>query len=140
MDLQGFWELMYFPVTLNINYVDGQPDYLQFVFGIVTLQTFVAALVIAVLFYNVLNNITDRMANIGGWLIFMALSGLIGFYFAFSEVGEVIYYDVEMGSDGWIFAVTNMVWAMVYYFIFSMICKFHKISVYGNMLPFKTSW
>ena len=140
MDLQGFWEILYFPVTMDINYFDWQLDYLEFIFPVVTLQTTVAALVIAVLYYNVLNNITDRMGNIAGWLIFMVLSGAIGFYFAFSKVGEIIYFDVEMGSDGWIFAVTNMVWAMVYYFIWSMICKFHKISVYGNMVPFTTSW
>jgi len=140
MDLQRFWEIWYYPVTLVEQYFDEQEMYIFDIFPLVTLQSIVTALVIAVLFYNILNNFTDRLGNITGWLIFMVFSGLSGFYFAFSKASELIYLGLEMGSDGWIFAVTNMVWAMVYYFIWSMICKFHKISVYGNMVPFKTSW
>ncbi len=125
---------------MDSNYFDYQLDYLEFIFPIVFLQTVLSALVMGFLFYNVLGNITIRLGNLVWWFIFMFLTAILGFYFGFSKVSEVIYVDVEMGSDGLIFAVTNMVWAMILFFAGSLIFKFSKISTYANHLPFVTPW
>jgi hypothetical protein len=140
MDTQGFWEFLYFPVKMDSNYFDYQLDYLDFIFPIVFLQTVLSALVMGFIFYNVLGNITIRLGSIVWWFIFMFLTAIMGFYFGFSKVSEVIYIDVDMGSDGLIFAVTNMVWAMILFFLGSLIFKFNKISTYSNHLPFVTPW
>jgi len=140
MDAQLFWEIIYFPVTLDDLYIDLQEDYLEYIFPIVTLSTLITSGVLSAIYYNVIGNITGRMGYKSYWFLLMILSGLAGFFIAFDKIKEIVYIDVPMESDGWIFAFTNLVWAMLYLLLFSLILKTKYFSRYSNHVPFTTKW
>ena len=140
MDAQAFWEIIYFPVTLDDLYIDNLEDYLEFIFPVVTLITVIAAAVLSFIFYNFIGNITMRMATKTYWFLFMILAGFVGFYTAIDKVKEILYFDVPIESDGWIFAFTVFVWGMIYYLLFSLLFKTRYFSKYANQIPFKTNW
>jgi len=140
MDAQIFWEIIYFPVTLDDLYIDLQDDYLDFIFPIVTLTTLVTSGVLSAVFYNLIGNFTSRLGYKSYWFLFMVISGILGFFIAFDKIKEIIYIDEAMESDGWIFAFTNLAWAMLYFLLFSLIFKTKYFSRYSNHVPFTTKW
>ena len=140
MEGQRFYEFIYYLVTLDANYFNFQPNYLQFIFPAVFWETLICSLVICSLYYNAINNFTARLGYTLYWFLFMLLSGGLAFYLAISKVANVLYIGLSIGSDAWIFALNNFILSCILFFLFSLIFKTRKISTYADHVPFKTPW
>lgn len=140
MDSQRFFEIIYFIVTLDKNYIDVQTDYIDIIFPQVFLWTIIISLLTCSLFYNLINNLTGRLGYAKWWYVFMILNAVICAFLAFDIVASVIYPDVSIQSDAYSFAFNNLALSCLLFFIFSMILKIKKITIYASHIPFITPW
>lgn len=140
MEGQRFYEFIYFLVTLDANYFTFQVNYLQFIFPVVFWLTLIVNLVICALYYNLLNNFSARLGYFIYWFLFMLLAGGLAFFLAVKKVADSIYIGLSIGSDAWIFAANNFFISCIMFFLFSLVLKTRKLSMYADHVPFKTPW
>lgn len=140
MNAQRFYEVIYYLVTLDINYFNFQSNYLDFIFPHVFLWTVAVSILFTVLYYNVVGNITGRLGFIWYWLLFMGLNGVSAFFLAFGRVANYIYIGLSVGSDGWILGINNFLLSCLLFFFISFACKTRKLSRFADHIPFKTPW
>ncbi len=138
--MDRIYENLYFFVTNHPDYAYYRIDFLDYVYPNSGPLTLILSLAVAAIFFNVINNVTANLGQPIYYYLFMILSGVIGFVIAFTSVINNIFIDIPVEGIGWAFALMNTFYAMLLYFLFSLICKAKKISLYANMLPFKTNW
>ena len=140
MEGQRFYEAIYFLATLDPDYFIYQPYFLEFIFPSVFIFTIIVSAVVCALYYNVVNNITGRLGYLLYWFIFMIVNGGLCFYLAVNKAANVIFIDLAIEKVGWIFGFNNFLLSLIFFFIFSMVLKWKKITMHADHLPFKTPW
>ncbi|MBX7243012.1 MAG: hypothetical protein K1X92_14815 [Bacteroidia bacterium] len=126
---------------LLYNYTVGG-DYTYFnefgesVFPSVGIITIVFSLIVCLLYYPVINRLTDKFDQFVHWIIFLVLCGVFGGVFAYVTANNFIVG--EMGDTEpripVLFWVMNAIYAILYFFIFSVLLK--KTSKYATLIPF----
>jgi len=107
------------------------PEYVDGIFSSVGLLTFFIALAVAFTFYIALGRSSNIWHTGTHWLITLVFNAILGFAVAFllakSELGLVDGYLIK-------FALINMVFASIYFILFSVILK--RFSIYAKRSPF----
>jgi len=135
-----FFENFYFLLTYDSNYLNVDWMYDSLIFRPVFIYTLITSIAITVIYYNLINNLIGGLGYLRYWFVFLFITGIIGFFIAYTKVSNIIYPGVEILSDGIIYSFMNAFYSMLFYSVFSLIFKTKKISIYANHLPFKTPW
>ncbi len=101
--------------------------------GYVSLLTLVFAILLCLIFYVVINRLTASFQKTSHWFIFALLSGVIGFIVAFANVSSGIYKGIEIQKFGYMFAISNIIWPIIYFVLFSFIFK--NFSLFAKRTP-----
>jgi len=128
MQLSIFSTLYEFAIGQNQDY----PEYDEVVFSSVGWLTLAAALLIAFLFYIVLGRMKPIWHHTSHWFITAFLTGILGFAIAFALSKD----ELQISPDGYLirFACFNLLYAMIYYFICSLLLK--HFSIFSKRTPF----
>lgn len=100
-------------------------------FMTVGVVTFIVAIVDAMVYYLLINRITDKLDQIIHWLLFLILNLVFAFTFAYFIADD--YID-EGNPQPVLFWVMNTVYSGLYFFIASILLK--KASKYATKIPF----
>ncbi len=107
------------------------PELAESVFMTVGIVTLAISLVIAMLYYLLINRMTDKFDQVTHWVIFLALNLVSAFVLAYAVAND--YID-EGNPQPVLFWVMNTVYALVYFFVASILLK--KASKYATKIPF----
>ena len=140
--MERFYEALYFLVSGHYEYSQWAFEYLTSVFPhAFIVGVIIAPALVAAIYYNLVNNLTGYLGYSGYWYLFMGVAGFIGFLVGIVRATNVIYFDgAQIGPEAWIFAIMNGVYAMLFFFISSMVFKTKKITTYADHIPFNTPW
>ena len=96
------------------------------------------ALVLAIIFYLVLNRLL-YLNYMWAWILTMAISGGIAFSIAYFQCGTYVYDPSDpIGPAGWKFIGMSTILGMLYYYLISLMLK--GFSVYAKKLPHGTKY
>ncbi len=108
------------------------PEYREGIFSSVGLLTFLLAAVTAAIFYVGLGRWRPVFEKTSHWIIALVLTALIAFLLALTQsrgtLGATDSYTMR-------FALFNALYAVVYFFLFSILFK--RFSVFARHTPFK---
>ncbi len=122
------FDLLYeYTVTSHANL----PEMMESVFMTVGIVTFVASIVVAMIYYLLVNRMTDKFDQIVHWFIFLSIALVFAFVFAYAIANP--YID-EGNPQPVLFWVMNTVYALVYFFVASVLLK--KASKFATKIPF----
>lgn len=122
--------------SLLYEFVIGQnqeyPEYDDTVFTSVGWLTLAAAMLIAFLYYIVLGRMKPIWHHTSHWFITAFITGLLGFAIAFALSKD----ELQITADAYLirFASFNLLYAMIYYFIASLLLK--NFSIFSKRTPF----
>lgn len=107
------------------------PEYREGIFSSVGLLTIFIVLGIAAIFYVMLGRWRPIFAHLGHWIITLVIVALFGFGFAWAQangsIGSADSYTTR-------FSLVNGLFALVYFFIFSLVLK--RFSIFAKHTPF----
>ena len=112
---------------------NNDPIYADEIFTPVGLITFLVALVLAAIFYMILGRWRSVFHGIGPWLLTLTLVLIFAFTYA-------LWYSMDRTgadeSDGYMtsFGSVNALYAVIYFFIFSIALK--RFSIFAKHTPF----
>ena len=108
------------------------PEYREGIFSSVGLMTFLLAAVTAAIFYVGLGRWRPVFEKTAHWFITLAITALLGFLLAYSQargtLGATDSYTIR-------FALFNALYAVIYFFLFSILFK--RFSIFARHTPFK---
>jgi hypothetical protein len=108
------------------------PEYREGIFSSVGLLTFLLGAVAAAIFYVALGRWKPVFEKPVHWVITLVLTALIGFLLAYTQargtLGATDSYTTR-------FALFNALYAVVYFFLFSILFK--RFSIFARHTPFK---
>lgn len=111
---------------------NANPAYRTDVFPTVGLFTLVVSLLTVVLFYLLLGRWKPVWHKLGHWLITMVLLAGFAGYFAIATAKAAT--EEEADSYMYTFALFNILFAIVYFIVFSLLLK--KTSIFAKRTPF----
>jgi hypothetical protein len=130
------WLYTFFGVLENHEtYLNNQEKFESTVFPALGLGTLGLGLVISLLFYAGLNRFSPMFKTLGWWVLLLVLSAAAAFGFALYQANEHTAAD---GSDSFVIfvGVINATWAILFYFLFSLVFKRSPITLYAQKTPF----
>ena len=106
------------------------------VFPTVGIVTLIVALVLALLYYVVINRMTDKLDQLVHWIIVLVTGAVFGGVFAFIIANNYLIGELGETEVGvpLLFWIMNGIYAMLYFFIFSVLLK--KASKFATRVPF----
>lgn len=107
------------------------PEMMESVFMTVGIVTFVVSIVVAMIYYLLVNRMTDKFDQVIHWFIFLDIALVFAFVFAYAIANP--YID-EGNPQFVLFWVMNTVYALVYFFVASILLK--KASKFATKIPF----
>lgn len=114
--------------------VSSHPNFEQLAEGAfmtVGIVTLIASIVVAAIYYLLVNRMTDKLDQIIHWFVFLDIALIFAFLFAYL-IGNP-YID-EGNPQPVLFWVMNTIYALVYFFVASILLK--KASKYATKIPF----
>lgn len=108
------------------------PEYREGIFSSVGLLTFLLAAVTAAIFYVALGRWKPVFEKTSHWFITLALTALIGFLLAYTQASGTLGATDSYTTR---FAFFNALYAVVYFFLFSILFK--RFSIFARHTPFK---
>lgn len=111
-------------------------EFRESVFTNIGVVTLIVSLVLCLLYYPVINRITDKMDQFVHWVIFLVLAGVFGGVYALVTANNYIVGilgDTEPQVPVLLW-VMNGVYALLYFFVFSILLK--KSSKFATKTPF----
>jgi hypothetical protein len=139
--MESLFKIMYFLAANDPGYNEGTirdnllgiNDATGDVFENTLLLSLLAALVIAILYYLILNRFFT-LNKIWIWGIFLAISTCLGWLIAYYFVGTYIYeVPAPIEALGWKFISLSAIYAALYFYIFSLLFK--PWSVFAKFIP-----
>jgi len=129
--MESIYKILFFFLSGNSNFVENYyENYMNDVFPSVLIFNILISLIVAAIFYIVLNRINAKFNGIKHWLIFLAFNIIISFVIAYSTVKSNID---SFESDIWLFAVNNLLLSAIFYYLFSLALK--NFSNYARKIP-----
>lgn len=106
------------------------------VFPAVGIVSLLVSLAICLLYYVVINRITDKLDQVWHWAVFLLLTAAFGGIFAFLSAQSYLIniQNADVIIIPLLFWVMNALYCLVYFFVFSILLK--KASKYATKVPF----
>lgn len=139
--MEGLFKIMYFLAANDPGYNEGTiRDNLLGINGAIgdvfentLLLSLLVTLVIAILYYLILNRFFT-LNKIWIWGIFLAIAVGLGFLIAYYFIGTFIYQVPDpIEALGWKFISLSAIYAGLYFYLFSLLFK--RWSVFAKFIP-----
>lgn len=128
------FEILYsFTIPQDYSYIN---EFIADVFPTVGIVSLIFPLVLALLFYVLINRFTDKMDQLWHWAIVLIINLIFGAAFAYMTANN---YLIDTNADEnmtvpVLFYVMNALYCGLYFFIFSILLK--KASKFATKIPF----
>jgi|GEM_PF-2741345 len=130
------WLYTFFGVLAeHETYLGNQEKFESTVFPALGLGTIGLGVVIALIYYVIMNRASPMFKTIGWWLLMLCLAAILAFGFGLYQAGAHTEAD---GSDSFVIFVglINAIWAVFFYFLASLAFKQPQITRYAQKTPF----
>ena len=101
--------------------------------GYVSLLTLMSAVLLCFIFYIIIGRLTANFQKTTHWALFAFLAGISGFFIALLNVKSQIYPGIVIENFGYMFAISNIIWPIIYFVAFSFAFKY--LSLYARRTP-----
>jgi drug/metabolite transporter (DMT)-like permease len=129
------WLYTFFGVLENHEtFLTNQEKFENTVFPALGLGTLGLGVVVALVYYAGLNRFSPKFKTLGWWVLMLVLAAALAFGFALYQASQ----HTEADTDSFVIfvGIINAVWAVLFFFLASLVCKRHPITLYAQNTPF----